>query len=256
MAADQALLAVNAVTCRFAGVTAVDGVTADFPPGRITGLVGPNGAGKTTLFNVITGVVPATEGRIFFEGADITGRRPHAVARLGIGRTYQHTRIFHQMTVLENVMLALPEVSDGLARAFITTRAQRRRLAEQALDHLRFLGLDALAPARGSALSYAEQKLVMFACLIASGARMLLLDEPTAGIDPAARQGIIAAVGRLRAAGKTIILVEHNLDVVRGSCDRVVFLAQGRVLAIGTAAEIEADAELSAIYFGRPGAHA
>jgi branched-chain amino acid transport system permease protein len=243
-------LSLEGVTRRFGGLTAVDNVTCDFLLGEITGLVGPNGAGKTTLFNLVTGVLQPTAGRIRLFGADVTGRQPHAIARLGIGRTYQQTRIFHQLTVLENVMLALPAVSDSLWHAFTTSAAQRRRLEEAAFEHLRFIGLQDRARARGGALGYAEQKLVMFACLLASGGSVLLLDEPTAGIDPSARQGIIDAVARLRSAGKTIVLVEHNLDVVRESCDRVVFLAQGRVLATGTAAEVEADPRLSEIYFG------
>jgi ABC-type branched-subunit amino acid transport system ATPase component len=195
-----------------------------------------------------------TAGRVLLDGVDVTGRPPYAIARLGVGRTYQQTRIFHQLSVLENVMVALPAVSDSLLRAFLVSRAQRRRLEEAALDHLRAIGLEDRARQRGGALGYAEQKLVMLACLLASGSRVLLLDEPTAGIDPAARQGIIDAIARLRGTGKTIVLVEHNLDVVRGCCDRVVFLAQGQVLAIGTAAEIEADARLSQLYFGHAGA--
>jgi branched-chain amino acid transport system permease protein len=247
----DAPLSLVGVTRRFGGHTAVNNVTCDFPRGQITGLVGPNGAGKTTLFNLVTGILRPTAGRIFLNGVEVTGRQPFAIARLGVGRTYQQTRIFHRLTVLENVMLALPAVSDSLVRAFITSRAQRRRLEDAAMEHLRFIGLDGRARQLGGALGYAEQKLVMLACLLASGSAVLLLDEPTAGIDPAARQGIIDAVAQLRGAGKTIVLVEHNLDVVRGCCDRVVFLAQGQVLAIGTAAEIEADPRLSQLYFGR-----
>ena len=173
-------LSLVGVTRRFGGQVAVNDVSCDFPEGRITGLIGPNGAGKTTLFNLVTGMLRPTAGRVLLDGVDVTGRPPYAIARLGVGRTYQQTRIFHQLSVLENVMVALPAVSDSLLRAFLVSRAQRRRLEEAALDHLRAIGLEDRARQRGGALGYAEQKLVMFACLIASGAPMKVTQRASA----------------------------------------------------------------------------
>ena len=238
------------LTKTFGGLTAINDVSIAFQPGEIVGLIGPNGAGKTTLFNLITGVVPPTHGRVYFGERDITGLRPHRVARLGIGRTFQQTRIFHDLKVVENVMLARPEVNGGLARALCTLPSVKRKWAQEAIAHLEFLGLAGHAQEYGGDLSYAEQKLVMFACLMASGATTLLLDEPTAGLDPTSHLEMIDMVTRLRRPGTTIVLIEHNLDIVRGCCDRVVFLAEGSVRAVGTTDEVERSVELRDLYFG------
>ena len=151
-------------------------------------------------------------------------------------------------------MLARPEVNGGLIRALLTLPSVKRAWAREAMGHLEFLGLAEHAQEYGGDLSYAEQKLVMFACLIASGATTLLLDEPTAGLDPTSHRGMIETVTRLRRPGTTIVLIEHNLDVVRGCCNRVVFLAEGRVSAVGTTEEVERSAELRDLYFGTGGA--
>lgn len=248
------MLRLNKLTKSFGGLTAINDVSITFQPGEIVGLIGPNGAGKTTLFNLITGVLPPTQGRVFFGERDITGMRPHRVARLGIGRTFQQTRIFHDLKVVDNVVLARPEVNGGLARALCTLPAVKRAWAQEAIAHLAFLGLADRAQEYGGDLSYAEQKLVMFACLMASGATTLLLDEPTAGLDPTSHLGMIDTVTRLRRPGTTIVLIEHNLDIVRGCCDRVVFLAEGAVKAVGTTDEVERSPELRDLYFGTGGA--
>jgi ABC-type branched-subunit amino acid transport system ATPase component len=248
------MLVLENLAKHFGGLQAVAGVTYAFPQGRITGLIGPNGAGKTTIFNMITGLVRPSAGRVTFDGRDITGLAPHRVARLGLGRTFQQTRIFLQLSVLENAVLALPTVTHAIHRSLAFTAAKQRRLESQALESLALFGLGDLARRPAGALSYGEQKVVMLACLLSSGARTLLLDEPTGGIDPSAREGVLTGVLKLRDLGRTIVLIEHNLDVVRGACEDVVFLAEGRVLAHGTPAEIEADARLTRLYFG--GGHA
>ncbi len=248
------MLRLDHLTKSFGGLTAIDDVSVSFQPGEIVGLIGPNGAGKTTLFNLITGVLSPTKGRVFFGERDITGLRPHRVASLGIGRTFQQTRIFHDLKVVDNVVLARPEVNGGLTRALCTPPSVRRAWAEEATAHLAFLGLADRAQEYGGDLSYAEQKLVMFACLMASGATTLLLDEPTAGLDPTSHLGMIDTVTRLRRPGTTIVLIEHNLDIVRGCCDRVVFLAEGVVKAVGTTDEVERSPELRDLYFGTGGA--
>lgn len=248
------MLRLDKLVKAFGGLTAVNNVSLVFQPGEIVGLIGPNGAGKTTLFNLITGVIAPTQGRIFLGERDITGMRPYRVARLGIGRTFQQTRIFHDLKVLENVVLARPEVNGSLVRALMTTPSLKRAWAQDALAHLDFLGMAGHAQDYGGELSYAEQKLVMFACLMASGATTLLLDEPTAGLDPSSHLDMIETVTRLRRPGATVVLIEHNLDIVRGCCDRVVFLAEGAVKAVGTTEEVERSPELRDLYFGTGGA--
>jgi branched-chain amino acid transport system permease protein len=235
---------------RFGGLLAVRGASFEARRGEIVGLVGPNGAGKTTIFNLVTGVLKPTGGRVLLDGRDITGTKPHVAARLGIGRRFQQTRIFHHLRVYENVVLARREVDDSLLRALTVSAAARLAWRDEAVRHLEALGLGAVADQYGGDLSYAEQKLVMFACLIAGGARVLLLDEPTAGLDPSSQGVMIDAVRRLRNPDRAIVLIEHNLDVVRGCCDRIVFLAEGEVLASGSPAEVEADPALRSLYFG------
>lgn len=247
------MLRLDKLNKTFGGLTAVNDVSLTFEPGEIVGLIGPNGAGKTTLFNLITGVLSPTRGHVYFGERNITGMRPHRVARLGIGRTFQQTRIFHDLKVVDNVVLARPEVNGGLTRALCTLPSVKRTWAREALVHLEFLGLADRAQEFGGDLSYAEQKLVMFACMMASGATTLLLDEPTAGLDPASHLGMIDTVTRLRRPGTTIVLIEHNLDIVRGCCDRVVFLAEGAVKAVGTTDEVERSPELRDLYFGTGG---
>jgi ABC-type branched-subunit amino acid transport system ATPase component len=237
----------------FGGVRAVDDATAVFADGEVTGLMGPNGAGKTTIFNLITGLVPLTAGRVWQDETEITGCRPFHAARRGVGRTFQHTRIIHDLTAAENALIASPALTSGLFAMIGMSRSRRAALAADATQWLERVGLGHRAADRGADLSYAEQKLVMLAGLLVSGARTMLLDEPTAGLDPTSRQRIIDTIGRLKGPDRTIVLVEHNLDVVRGLCDRVIFLAEGRVIAEGRPEEIERDPRLSALYFGAMG---
>jgi branched-chain amino acid transport system permease protein len=247
------MLVLRDVSKRFGGISAVENVSLEFPSGKICGLIGPNGAGKTTLFNVITGMSAPSGGTVNYRGSDITGLPPHRIARRGIGRTFQQVRIFQQLRVLDNAVVALPEVSDRIGAALLHTAKARRALAERALNHLRFVGLAERAQSFGADLGYAEQKLLMFACLLCSGAETLLLDEPTAGLDPTSRAPVLDAIIRLRDAGKSVVLIEHNLDVVRGCCEDVVFLAQGRVVTRGTVDEVERDPALGEMYFGTAG---
>ena len=207
------------------------------------------------MFNAITGVSRATSGTITFGERDISGLTPHQVARLGIIRSFQQTRIAQELTVLQNVMLACPAVTDRLLTMMFMSPRRLRQLRQEAEQHLAMVGLEAIAAARTGRLSFGEQRLVMIACLLAAGAHTLLLDEPTGGIDPASRARVLDLVLQLRTLGRTVVLIEHNLDVIRGTADRVVFLAQGQVLAIGSAADIESSPALAKLYFGS-GTHA
>ncbi len=238
------------VSKSFGGLAAVSDVSITFGGSRITGLVGPNGAGKTTLFNLITGMYPPTGGRVLFHGEDITGLAPHHVARRGIGRTFQQVRVFGELTVEQNAMLGLPEVSDSLSVGLLRTGRGRDELLERARKNLEFVKLDHRASELASDLSYAEQKLLMFACLLGLGASTLLLDEPAAGLDPTSHGPVLDTIRQLGGRGHTIVLVEHNLDVIRSCCDEAVFLAEGRVVRTGTPQELISDPELGALYFG------
>ncbi len=244
------MLEVRHLSKRFGGITALDDVSLSFPPGKVTGLVGPNGAGKTTLFNAITGLTRLSGGNVLMAGRDVTGSPPHLMARLGVGRSFQHTRIAQKLTLLQNVMLASPAVTDRVLPMMLLSRQRLSQWRAEARAHLELVGLGTVADRRTDQLGFGEQRVAMIACLVASGARTLLLDEPTGGIDPAARGRILDLVLKLRDLGRTIVLIEHNLDVIRGTSDEVVFLAQGRVMARGTAAEIEADQALARLYFG------
>ena len=245
------VLELDNVSKWFGGIMALDNVSIRFPENRITGLVGPNGAGKTTIFNLVTGLHPPTGGRVLFDGQEITGLAPHRVARLGIGRTFQQVRLFGELSVLENALLGLPEISDSLMATLAQSRASRRSLEARALENLEFVRLAARASEPASALSYAEQKLLMLACLLGLGATLLLLDEPTAGLDPTSHGPVLETILHLCESGRTIIIVEHNLDVVRGCCQEAVFLAEGRVIRRAAPADLEADPELGSLYFGK-----
>jgi branched-chain amino acid transport system permease protein len=237
----------------FGGVVAVDGVDIELRSGRITGLIGPNGAGKTTAFNLLTGFLKPNAGRIEFKGRDVTGLRPHRLVRAGMARSFQDLRLFRKMTVLENVLVALPAQSgDRVAAVFLRpgrVRQEERDNIERALGVLRFVGLDAKANELAEDLSYAEEKLLVIARLLATGADVLLFDEPLSGLDPHTLRELLPVIRKLADQGKTVCIIEHNLDVIKGLCDVVYFLDEGRVLRVGTPEELVTDPELAARYF-------
>jgi branched-chain amino acid transport system permease protein len=238
----------------FGGLAALAGVSVGFTAGAITAVVGPNGAGKTTLFNVLTGFVAPDAGRVTFDGADITGWAPHRIARAGLARSFQDLRVLTRMTVLENLLLARPrQAGERLLVNFVAPGRVRREEAEaraRALEALEFVRLDAKADERAQRLSYGQQKLLVIARLLAMEPRVVMLDEPTAGLDPAMIERISDTIRRLAATGRTIVLIEHNLDVVRAIADEVVFMNEGRVLAAGAPGRVLADETLVGVYLG------
>jgi len=238
----------------FGGLYAVDGVNMAFREHRITALIGPNGAGKTTIFNLVTGALKPHRGQVLFRGADITGKTPNEVATLGITRTFQDVRLFRGMTVLQNVALAGPgQAGENVASLALRPRQARRIEAEtltRARRHLEVVGMTRQADERVGNLGYGEQKLVAIARLLATECEVLLLDEPTSGIDPAALDEMIALVLRLRDLGRTVCIVEHSLFVVEQLADHVVFMEEGRVTAEGPIAEIKTQPRLVEVYFG------
>ncbi len=222
---------------RFGGIRAVNGVDIELHPGTITGLIGPNGAGKTTAFNLLTGFLQPDEGHVTYRGREITGLRPHAIVSAGVARSFQDLRLFRGMSVLENVLVAMPDqTGDRLFANFLRpwkVAAEERRNAARARALLAHVGLNANPLGSTDNLSYAEEKLLVIARLLATDSRVLLLDEPLSGLDPVTLNEILPIIRQLAASGHTICVVEHNLDVIRGLCDTACYLDNGKVLATG-----------------------
>jgi branched-chain amino acid transport system ATP-binding protein len=251
--ADGALVVEN-VTKRFGGLVAVSRVSIGLPPGRITAMIGPNGAGKTTLFNIISGLLPATEGRVFFAGRDITGWPPHRIAGLGLARTFQNVQLFANLNALENVMAAryCRTRSGFLAAVFSLPRdrAERRRMREAAEEYLRWVGLSEKQFFMPSELPYGDQRRLEIARALATEPRVIMLDEPSAGMVPGEARALMDLIGRLKERGLTVFLIEHNMSVVMGISDRVVVLNFGERIAEGTPAEVRADRGVVEAYLG------
>jgi branched-chain amino acid transport system ATP-binding protein len=238
----------------FGGLHALRDCTFEVAQGRITCLVGPNGAGKTTIFNAITGFLRPNEGHVSFRGRSLDGLRPQAIVQAGIARSFQNLRLFMELSALDNVMVALPrQFAEGplgaIFRPLHTTKRQRqtREAAMRALEHV---GLVDRAQETVRNLSYGEQKLLTVARLLATGAELLLLDEPASGLSAGALDSVMALLRRLQSEGKTLLVVEHNTRVVQQIADEVLFLHQGHLMARGTPAQIMADPALAEIYFG------
>jgi branched-chain amino acid transport system permease protein len=239
---------------RFGGIVAVAGLDIQLRRGRIVGLIGPNGAGKTTAFNLLTGFLRPDEGSVSLNGTPLSGLRPHEVARLGMARSFQDLKLFAHMSVLDNVMVALPrQKGDSLLQVYFApwvVAREERQNRERAIAVLAFVGLADKAGETAEDLSYAEEKLLVIARLVATGAEVLLFDEPLSGLAPNTLDAIFPIIRRLADSGKTICIIEHNLDVIRGLCDTAVFLDEGRKLAEDAPDRLIADPALAARYFG------
>ncbi|WP_043456014.1 ABC transporter permease subunit [Streptomyces fulvoviolaceus] len=242
------LLRISGVSKRFGGLVAVDGADLVVRRGTITGLIGPNGSGKTTLFNLVTGTLRADAGEITFEGRHIDRMPPWERCHLGLGRTFQTTRLFHGMSVLENVVAPLP---DGRWRTAVrggVTGAEARR-ARELLD---FMGLGRFAAEPAGSLSYGQQKLVELAQILMLDTRLILLDEPAGGINPALVEHLKGVIRQLADQGVTFLLVEHNIPLVLDLCDPVVVFSQGRTIAEGPPGKIRDDPAVLEAYLGDP----
>jgi branched-chain amino acid transport system ATP-binding protein len=254
-----ALLEIGGLTRTFGGLHAIDGLDLDVEEGGIVSVIGPNGAGKTTLFNLITGMIPVESGDIRFKGRSVVGLRPSQILKLGIARTFQNVRLFAQMTVRENVMVAQhSRTKAGPIRAVIRGPSFRReeddirRKAEEALGFFgtRLVGYRFDQPAMS--LSYANRRRLEMARAMASEPSLILLDEPTAGMNPRETAELTRLVGRIRdEKGYTILLIEHDMKVVKGVSDRVVVLDYGRKIAEGSYDEVAHDEQVIEAYLGR-----
>ena len=231
-----AVLDIANISKAFDGVKALDRVSLTVETGRVTGLIGPNGAGKTTLFNIICGFLSCDGGEVSLKGRKLNGLAPYRVARLGLARTFQDLRLLRRVTVLDSVMLAFQRQSgEGVFCALTGWRTRREEKAnlKKAKELLAFVGLTGKADDLAEALSYGQQKLVTLACCLAMEADLLLLDEPVAGIDPEMSQHILNLLVQLRQEGKTILLIEHNLEAVNAVSDTVIVFDEGRKIAEG-----------------------
>lgn len=238
----------------FGGLKAVNGATFTLARGEVTALIGPNGAGKTTIFNMMCGGLKADSGEVHLRGVDVTGKPAHQLARMGLARSFQDVRVCQRLTALDNVAMAVPgqpgENLAGLVLRPFASRSAERRVRAKSLDCLALLGIADRANTRVSDLSYGDQKLVAIARLLATDCDVLLLDEPTSGVDPASVEKVIEGIGRLRDLGHTVCLVEHSVHFVQRLADRAVFLDQGTVIAEGTVDELMGRRELAELYFG------
>jgi branched-chain amino acid transport system ATP-binding protein len=260
----MALLEINDLTWDFGGVRAIDGLDLEVEEGQIVSVIGPNGAGKTTLFNLITGLIMTNQGEIRFDGHNIVGLRPSQILAAGIARTFQNVRLFPEMTVLENVMVARHcRTRSGMLKAILRLPSFRqeeeetRQRAEQALAFFgtRLTGWRFNTLARS--LSYANRRRLEIARAMVSGPRMILLDEPTAGMNPRETHELIELIHRLRdQTGITITLIEHDMRVVKGVSERVVVLDHGQKIAEGPYDEVASNEQVIEAYLGRKAATA
>ncbi|MCW2541136.1 MAG: branched-chain amino acid transporter permease [Frankiales bacterium] len=238
----------------FGGVHAVNGLSFELQKGAITALVGPNGAGKTTVFNLLTGAIPVDSGTVWLDGEDVTGLKPDVLARRGLVRSFQDVKLFGDLSVYENVMLGVQhhpgENGVGLFFRPGQSRSFERQARERALEWLSFVGMASEANRTAGALGYGQQKLVAVARVLASEARVLLLDEPASGIDHSWVDVTLDLISEIRSTGRTICVVEHNLHVVGQLADHVYFMELGRVTAEGGLAELTSDPRLAEAYFG------
>jgi branched-chain amino acid transport system ATP-binding protein len=248
------ILEVRSLGMRFGGVTALLDISYSVPGGVIQAVIGPNGAGKTTLFNCISGMLKPSAGRIIFNGTEIDGRAPHKIAESGVSRTFQHVALFKKMTVLENVMLGRhPRTRCGFLEAgfrFPGMRSEEKQIRGKGLEYLDFVGLADCAGLEAGTLPLGKQKILEIARALATEPRLLLLDEPAGGLNMKETEELGELIESIRRLGTTIMLVEHDMNLIMDISDRILVLHFGKVLASGTPGEIKENSEVIEAYLG------
>jgi len=251
---DDVILGVEHVTKRFGGLVAVNDVSFDVRRGSVSALIGPNGAGKTTLFNCITGMFPPTEGHIWFESLDVAGARPHQIARLGVARTFQNIRLFEYMSALDNVRVGQHvRMKANLWDAMFKLpreRSEERQVTERARELLRFVDLERHGENYARNLSYGQQRRLEIARALATGPRLLLLDEPAAGFTPQEKVELMRLVGRILEQGITILLIEHDMRVVMDISEQITVLDHGEKIAEGPPEQVRHNQRVIDAYLG------
>jgi branched-chain amino acid transport system ATP-binding protein len=248
------LLSLQGVTRRYGGLIAVDAIDLEVAHGGVTAIIGPNGAGKTTLFNLISGFQAPSSGRIVFAGEDITGRPPEAIAALGLVRTFQLVQLFGSLSVLENIQIGCHlHTEGGVLSALLRTRHTRqveREVEARARELLAFVGLAAAAETEAGALAYGQQRLLEIARSLAARPRLLLLDEPAAGLSVEESKRLSPAIRAVAERGTTVLLIEHDMKLVMNTADTIAVLDFGRKIAEGSPATIREDSTVIAAYLG------
>jgi branched-chain amino acid transport system ATP-binding protein len=253
--ADGNMLRVIGLTKQFGGLTAVDNVSFDVPKGQVFALIGPNGAGKTTLFNCVTGMFAPTSGTVLLEGEDITGVKPHRAAKLGVARTFQNIRLFDYMTVLDNVRLGQhvrmhAQLWDALLK-LPREKKEEAAVTDRARELLKFVGIERYAESYARNLAYGQQRRLEIARALATGPRLLLLDEPAAGFTPQEKVELMELVDRIIEQGTTVFLIEHDMRVVMGASKRIAVLDHGEKIAEGTPEEVRNNQRVIDAYLGK-----
>ncbi|MDZ4184141.1 MAG: ABC transporter ATP-binding protein [Desulfuromonadales bacterium] len=248
------MLEVKEITCVFGGLIALDQVSFAIRQGEITGVIGPNGAGKTTLFNIVSGIYSRTAGQILFNGRDISGLPPDQLARLGLVRTFQNIELFGQMTVLENVMVGLHTKSRcGILACALKLPwhlAEERRIRSRALELLDYVGIADLAEQSAASLPFGKGRLLEIARALALEPQIMLMDEPAAGLNSRETWELGDLIRKIRSSGVTVVLVEHDMELVMDVCDAIVVLNLGQKLAEGTPRQIQDNSAVIAAYLG------
>lgn len=248
------MLQVKDITLSFGGLTAVNHVSMEVRDGSITGLIGPNGAGKTTFFNLVSGVYTPDSGKILFDGQDVTGKRCYQINEAGISRTYQVINLFKKMTVLENVLVGMhSRMKAGFFASLLFLPSQQTEEAacrEKAMELLRFVGLEKQANAEAGSLSYGQQRLLEIVRGMASDPRVLLLDEPAAGMNSHENEELMALLKQISARGVSILIIEHDMNLMMNLCNYIYVLNYGKLLAEGKPNEIQQNPDVIAAYLG------